>query len=183
MNSRRSSKPNLPSVPKRSKLLLQRGYAEPISSLASWIPLLAHSINQYEIGPFLTTFQSTKWPSHRCGYDEKRFWSRTSQECNNGEEESKGVWRVSMWRLWMNQSYFSLGFLSQNSLWKLSIFRGYKGLYTVGWERYVKSQFFPNRVVWRLRLVTGLSREFKLWANGLSSLGLLSCSATASMTL
>ena len=27
----------------------------------------------------------------------------------------------------MSQSYFSLGFLSQNSLWKLSIFRGYKG--------------------------------------------------------
>ena len=31
------------------------------------------------------------------------------------------------WRLWMSQSCFSLGFLSQNSLWKLSIFRGYKG--------------------------------------------------------
>ena len=27
----------------------------------------------------------------------------------------------------MNQSCFSLGFLSQNSLWKLSIFHGYKG--------------------------------------------------------
>ena len=26
----------------------------------------------------------------------------------------------------MSQSYFSLGFLSQNSLWKLSAFRGYK---------------------------------------------------------
>ena len=25
---------------------------------------------------------------------------------------------------------FSLGFLSQNSLWKLSTFRGYKGIYT-----------------------------------------------------
>ena len=88
-----------------------------------------------------------------------------------------------MWRLWMNQSYFSLRFLSQNSLWKLSIFRGYKGLYIVGWERNAKSQFFPNRVVWRLGLATGLSREFKSRANGLSSLGLLSCSATASMTL
>ena len=32
-----------------------------------------------------------------------------------------------MWRLWMSQSYFSLGFLSQYSLWKLSIFYGYKG--------------------------------------------------------
>ena len=88
-----------------------------------------------------------------------------------------------MWRLWMNQSCFSLGFLSQKSLWKLSTFRGYKGLYIEGWERNVKSQFFPNRVVWRLDLVTGLSREFKLWANDMASLGLLSCSATIGMTL
>ena len=57
MNSRRSSKPNLPNVPKPSKLLLQRGSTEPISSLAYWISLLDRSIYQYEIGPFLTTFQ------------------------------------------------------------------------------------------------------------------------------
>ena len=44
---------------------------------------------------------------------------------------------------WVNL-VFSLEFLSQNSLWKLSSFRGYKGLYIVGWERNVKSQFFPN---------------------------------------
>ena len=88
-----------------------------------------------------------------------------------------------MWRLWMNQSCFSLGFLSQNSLWKLSAFRGYKGLYIVGWERNAKSQFFLNRVVWRLGLTTGLSREFKPRANGLASLGILSCSVIASMTL
>ena len=31
-----------------------------------------------------------------------------------------------MWRLWMSQSCFSLGFLFQYSLWKLSIFRGYE---------------------------------------------------------
>ena len=70
MNSRRPSKPNLPSVPKPSKLLLQRGYVEPISSLAYQIPLLNHSIYQYEIGPFLTTSRSTKDPSHRYGYGE-----------------------------------------------------------------------------------------------------------------
>ena len=57
MNSRRPSKPNLPNVSKPSKLLLQ-GYAEPISSLAYRIPLHDHSINQYEIGPFLTVFQT-----------------------------------------------------------------------------------------------------------------------------
>ena len=57
MNSIRPSKPNLPNVPKPSKLLLQRGYAEPISSLTCRIPLLDHSIYQYEIVPFLTTSQ------------------------------------------------------------------------------------------------------------------------------
>ena len=54
MNSRRPSKSNLPNVPNPSKLLLQQGYAELISSLAYRIPLLDHSINQYEIGSFLT---------------------------------------------------------------------------------------------------------------------------------
>ena len=58
MNSKRPSKPNLPNVPKPSKLLLQQGYAEPISSLACWIPLLDHSIYRYEIGPFLTASQT-----------------------------------------------------------------------------------------------------------------------------
>ena len=60
MNSRRLSKPNLPNVLKLSKLLLQRGSAEPISFLAYRIPLLDHSIYQYEISPFLTASQSTK---------------------------------------------------------------------------------------------------------------------------
>ena len=68
MNNRRPSKPNLLNAPKPSKLLLQRGCAEPISSLTYRIPLLDHSIYQYEIGPFLTTSQSTKKPSHRYGY-------------------------------------------------------------------------------------------------------------------
>ena len=39
MNNKRLSNPNLPSVPKPFKLLLQRGYAEPISSLTYRIPL------------------------------------------------------------------------------------------------------------------------------------------------
>ena len=54
MNNRRPSKPNLPNVPKPSKLLLQRGSTEPISSLAYQFPLFDHSIYQYEIDPFLT---------------------------------------------------------------------------------------------------------------------------------
>ena len=47
----------------------------------------------------------------------------------------------------------------------------------------MRSQFFPNRVFWQLDLATGLSREFKPRANGLASLGLLSCSAIAGVTL
>ena len=35
-----------------------------------------------------------------------------------------------MWRLWISQSYFSLGFLSQFSLWKLQFFVGMRGIYT-----------------------------------------------------
>ena len=35
-----------------------------------------------------------------------------------------------MYRLWVNQSCFSLGFLSQNSLWKLSYNCGKRGIYT-----------------------------------------------------
>ena len=53
--------------------LLQRGYTEPISFLASRIPLLDHNINQCEIGSFLTVSQSAKLPSHRDGYGEKMF--------------------------------------------------------------------------------------------------------------
>ena len=47
----------------------------------------------------------------------------------------------------------------------------------------MKSQIFPNRVFWRLDLVTRLSHEFKPRANSLASLGLLSCSATAGAML
>ena len=36
---------------------------------------------------------------------------------------------------------FSLGFLSQNSLWKLSQNREYKGIYIVGWEGIWKVSF------------------------------------------
>ena len=39
MNSKKPSKPNLPSVPRPSKLLFQRGYTEPISPLTYRIPL------------------------------------------------------------------------------------------------------------------------------------------------
>ena len=55
---------------------------------------------------------------------------------------------------------FSLGFLSQNSLFKLSLNRGYKGIYSRV-RRNVKSHILPNKVFWQLDLVTGLSHDFK----------------------
>ena len=47
----------------------------------------------------------------------------------------------------------------------------------------MKNQIFPNRVFWRLDLATGLSREFKLRANGVANLALLSYSATVGVIL
>ena len=67
----------------------------------------------------------------------------------------------------MNQSSFSLGFLSQNSLWKLSTFRGYKGLYIVGWKGIWKVNF--SQTVWsgdlasQLGWVASSSRELTAW--------------------
>ena len=46
-----------------------------------------------------------------------------------------------MKRLWMSQSCFSLGFLFQNSLWKLSTICGYKDLYILVGVWNVKSHF------------------------------------------
>ena len=82
----------------------------------------------------------------------------------------------------MRQSCFSLGFLSQYSLWKLSTFHGFEGylyLCVFGMQRVI----FQNRPGWRLSLVTWLSCEFKLRTNRMASLDFLSCNAPAGMTL
>ena len=83
----------------------------------------------------------------------------------------------------MSQSCFSLGFLSQNILWKLSTIRGYKGYlyWCVFGMRKVK--FVTNRVVWQLGLVTWQSSESKSWANCLARLEVLSCNAPIGVTL
>ena len=64
MNNNRPSKPNLLNIPKLSKLLaptgLRRTYFFSSFPDSGKIPLLDHSINQYEIGSFLTASQSTK---------------------------------------------------------------------------------------------------------------------------
>ena len=67
----------------------------------------------------------------------------------------------------MSQSYFSLGFLSQNSLWKLSLNHGYKGVYIVGWEGMWKVSFSQTGcfgdLTSRLGWVASSSREQTAW--------------------
>ena len=74
----------------------------------------------------------------------------------------------------------SILFFSMISLSKFSLEALYnmwvEGVFILVCVWNVKGQFFPNRVVWRLGLVIGLSHEFKSQANYLASLGLLSCS-------
>ena len=83
----------------------------------------------------------------------------------------------------MSQSCFSLGFLSQNILWKLSTIRGYKGYLYWCVFGMRKVRFVTNKVVWRLGLVTWLSHEFKQRANCLARLEILSYNAPAGVTL
>ena len=78
----------------------------------------------------------------------------------------------------MSQSCFSLGFLSQNSLWKLSTFRGYKSIYSrVCME-------FEESVTTKHGVLATRARDWnKSQANCLAKLEVLSCSATAGVTL
>ena len=67
----------------------------------------------------------------------------------------------------MIQSCFSLEFLSQNSLWKLSIFRGYKG-YLYWSEKGMRRVSFSitewtGDLALRLNWVMSLSRELTEW--------------------
>ena len=67
----------------------------------------------------------------------------------------------------MSQSCFFLGFLSQNSLRKLSQNRGYKGIYIVGWEGMWKVRFsqtgcFGDLTSW-LGWVVSSSRKQTAW--------------------
>ena len=68
----------------------------------------------------------------------------------------------------MNESIlFSLGFLSQNSLWKLSLNHGYNGIYIEGWERMWKVIFYQTGcsggLTSRLGWVASSSREQTAW--------------------
>ena len=78
----------------------------------------------------------------------------------------------------MSQSYFSLGFLSQNSLWKLSTFRGYKGIYSRVYQECKESVTTKQGI-----LATRPRYWNKSRVNCLARLEVLSCSAPAGVTL
>ena len=101
---------------------------------------------------------------------------------DNGEGKSRGIWRIKCIRLWMNQSFCSLGFISQNSLWKLSIFQGYKGIYSRVWEGMWKVIFSKTGCTGE-SLRTGMSREFQSPDNRVARLYFLSDSDLVVLTL
>jgi len=67
----------------------------------------------------------------------------------------------------VNQSCFTLGFLSQNSLWKLSLICGYKGYLYWGERRMWNVRFFKTGLARglasRLDWVARSSREITVW--------------------
>ena len=79
----------------------------------------------------------------------------------------------------MNESIlFSLGFLSQNSLWKLFTFRGYKGIYSRVYEECEKSIIIKQGI-----LATQPHDWNESRANYLARLEILSYNATVGVTL
>ena len=104
----------------------------------------------------------------------KGFGKRPLKDLTMERKRVKEFEKSLMWRLWMNQSCFTLGFLSQNSLWKLSFFRGYEGyLYLV------------ENGMWRVRFFkTGLAHGLtESRDNRTTNCPILSYSAPTSMTL
>ena len=69
----------------------------------------------------------------------------------------------------MSQSWFSLRFLSQNSFWKLSIFREHKGICSSVCEECERSFFYitghSGNSVSRVEPVASLSHELTTWPN------------------
>ena len=89
--------------------------------------------------------------------------------------------RIKGIRLWMSQSCCSLGFFSQNSLWKFSTFHGYKGIYSRICEECEKS-FFCKTVCSSNSLATGMSPIASL-SHEIQTVLFLSCSAPTVVTL
>ena len=89
-----------------TKLLLQRGYAEPISFLACRILLLDDSINQYEIGPFLTASQTPNSLLTDMGMVRKGFGNVPLKVLTMERKRVEEFEESFRQRLWMSKSCF-----------------------------------------------------------------------------
>ena len=126
--------------------LLQRGCAEPISFLASRILLLNHSINQCRLIPSYLLPRTPNSPLTVMDMVRKGFGKRPLKGLTMERKRVEEFEKSLMWRLWMNQYSFTLGFLSQNSLWKLLFFRGYKGYLYWGENGMRRVRFFKTKL-------------------------------------
>ena len=167
MNSRRPSKPNLPSAPKPSKLLAPIRLRQTLSSLAYWIPQspIASTKMNWSL---LNCFPSTKIPPHWYEYGKIRIWVNVPlkdmlmervrvEEFGESKDEDCG---------WLNLVFFldfSLKILSRNSL----KYMGIRGIYIGVCLECEKSVFFQTKwtgdlASW-LDWVASLSRELTAW--------------------
>ena len=96
------------------------------------------------------------------------FGKRPLKDLTTERKRVKEFEESLIWRLWMNQSYFTLGFLSQNSLWKLSFFRGYEGYLYLGKNGMWRVRFFKIELARGLASlldwVTRSSHEITEWS-------------------
>ena len=69
----------------------------------------------------------------------------------------------------MNQSCCSLGFISQNSLWKISTFLGIR-IFIVGYKKEYEKSFFNKTGCTDESLATGMSHEFQSLDNKMARL-------------
>jgi len=116
-NSNKPSKPNLSNALKPSKFLAPTRLCQTVYSLAYRILQLAHYVNQNELVLSWIASQTPKifsllwiWWGTDLAYDLLMGMTMEMMRIEEFGESSVYI------RLWMNQSYFSIGFLSQNSL-------------------------------------------------------------------
>ena len=167
MNSNRPSKSNLPNVPKSSKLLaptrLRRTYFfYSFPDSATW--------PQYQ--PIWNWFLPNYFPKHQTALSQEWIWwenvlvmslSRIWQWRGREQRNLKSLLGKDCG--WVNLVFFRVSL--KNSLWKLSLNCGYKGIYIVGWEGMWKVIFCQtgcfSDLTLRLGWVVSSSREQTAW--------------------
>ena len=130
MNSRKPSKPNLPSAPKPSKLLAPTGLHWTLSSLDYRIPqspIASIKINW----SLLNCFPSTKMPPHKYGHGEIRIWLMYLS-------------RMYQWRRWekRNLENQSMKIVDESilSFFRVSLSKFFLEALYIFWYKYIYSR-------------------------------------------